>query len=198
VAETGVANTDLLRKSIETMTMTSTMNARLKLVHEHVAFENEHDLDRIMETFGESARYDDEPWDAHYHGRDEVRAFYADLLRALPDLHIDIKRQHVTEDAVILEVIIRGRHLGSWRGLPPTGRPVEFPLCGIFTFDETYRLAGEKIYYDRATVLPQLGIFDAPESLRGRITAAVTHPLTMARIVGRRILGRLLPQRPPS
>jgi hypothetical protein len=34
-----------------------------------------------------------------------------------------------------------------WRGLPPTGRPVRFPLCGIFTFDEENRLAGEKILF---------------------------------------------------
>jgi hypothetical protein len=45
---------------------------------------------------------------------------------------------------VVLEVIISGHHLGAWRGLPPTGRPVRFPLCGIFTFDSENRLAGEK------------------------------------------------------
>jgi steroid delta-isomerase-like uncharacterized protein len=165
------------------------MTARLKLVHEHVALENAHNLDGIMATFGKEARYDDEPWGSHYQGRGQVRAFYADLLRALPDVHIDIARQHLGDAAVILEVIIRGRHLGSWRGLPGTGRQVEFPLCGIFTFDDTNRLAGEKIYYDRATVLRQLGIFDEPESLRGRITAAVTHPLTITRIIARRMGG---------
>jgi hypothetical protein len=48
---------------------------RLRLVEEHVALENRHDLDGIMTTFGGAARYDDEPWDAHYVGRDGVRAF---------------------------------------------------------------------------------------------------------------------------
>ena len=94
---------------------------RLRLVEEHVALENRHDLDGIMTTFGGAARYDDEPWDAHYVGRDGVRAFYADLLRAMPDLQIDVQRRHASEATVVLEVIIRGRHLGSWRGLPPTG-----------------------------------------------------------------------------
>jgi len=58
-----------------------------------------------------------------------------------------------------VEVVIRGTHLGGWRGLPPTGRGVEFPLCGVYTFDANDRLAGEKIYYDRGTVLRQLGVF---------------------------------------
>jgi steroid delta-isomerase-like uncharacterized protein len=166
----------------------STMSARLRIVDEHINLENAHDLDGIMETFGEAARYDDEPWGAHYFGRQDVRAFYAQLLRAMPDLHIDVRRRHASEDAVILEVIIRGRHLGTWRGLPATGRTIDFPLCGVYTFDEENRLAGEKIYYDRATVLRQLGVFHEPESWRGRITAALAHPLTLARIVARKAL----------
>jgi steroid delta-isomerase-like uncharacterized protein len=165
------------------------MQARLKIVEEHIALENEHDLDGIMRTFGDAARYDDEPWDAHYVGRQEVRAFYAQLLHAMPDLHIDVRQRHVAEAAVIVEVIIRGQHLGAWRGLPATGRRIDVPLCGIYTFDEENRLAGERIYYDRATALRQLGVFDDPQSLRGRITTAATHPFTMARIVARKITG---------
>ena len=165
----------------------STMAARLAIVDEHVRLENAHDLDGIMATFGETARYDDEPWGTHYMGRQEVRAFYAQLLRAMPDLLIDIQRRHVGEEAVILEVIICGRHLGSWRGLPATGRQIEFPLCGVFTFDKSNQLAGEKIYYDRATVLAQLGVFHELQSLRGHIATALTHPVTMARILARKM-----------
>lgn len=166
--------------------------ARLTIVDEHVRLENEHDLDGIIGTFGEAARYDDEPWDAHYVGREEVRAFYAQLLRALPDLQIDIRHRHASEHTVVLEVIIRGRHLGAWRGLPATGRRIEFPLCGVYTFDQQNRLAGEKIYYDRATVLRQLGVFHEPESWRGRITTALTHPITVARMVARNSVMRIL------
>src|SRR5215470_10607894 len=163
------------------------MAARLRIVEEHVGLENAHDLDGIMGTFGEAARYDDEPWGAHYRGRQEVRAFYTQLLRAMPDLQIDVRRRHAAEDAVILEVIIRGRHLGAWRGLPATGRPIALPLCGIYTFDQADRLAGEKIYYDRATLLRQLGVFHEPDRAVGRVTTLLTHPLTFARVAARSI-----------
>jgi steroid delta-isomerase-like uncharacterized protein len=166
------------------------MAARLALVEEHVRLENQHDLEGILTTFGADARYDDEPWDAHYLGRDGVRTFYQDLLRAMPDLRIDIQQRHATEAAIVLEVVISGHHLGAWRGLPPTGRPVRFPLCGIYTFDGDGRLAGEKIYYDRATVLRQLGVFHEPDGMLGRIGAVVMHPLTIARAIGRRLAGR--------
>ena len=125
--------------------------------------------------------------------RQEVRAFYTQLLRAMPDLHIDVRHRHACEDAIVLEVIIRGRHSGAWRGLPATGRQIEFPLCGIYTFDDGNRLAGERIYYDRATVLRQLGVFHEPESLRGRITTVLAHPFTMARIVARKGLRQIAP-----
>jgi hypothetical protein len=46
----------------------------------------------------------------------------------------------------------------------------------------------EKIYYDRATPLGQLGVFHDPESLRGRITTALTQPVTMSHIVARKAL----------
>jgi steroid delta-isomerase-like uncharacterized protein len=161
--------------------------AYLRLVDEHISCENQHDLEGIMGTFGAVAQYDDEPCDAHYAGRDEVRAFYKGLLQALPDLHLDVRRRHAGVTAVVLEVIVRGRHLDEWRGLPATGRHVEFPLCGIFTFDEEGRVAGEKIYYDRATLLRQLGVFHEPDSAVGRVTTMLMHPLTMAQVVGRKI-----------
>ena len=46
---------------------------RLSLVEEHVRLENAHDLDGVIQTFGDAARYDDEPWNLHYEGRDQVR-----------------------------------------------------------------------------------------------------------------------------
>ncbi|HEY2745710.1 MAG TPA: ester cyclase [Polyangia bacterium] len=169
------------------------LDARVRLVEEHVRCENDHDLARIMDTFGAEARYDDEPWNEHHEGRDRVSAYYQTLLSAAPDLHIDVRRRHVSDDAIVLEVVISGTHLGAWRGLPGTGRHLEFPLCGIYTFDAHDRLSGEKIYYDRATVLRQIGMFHEPESGIGRVMTPLMHPATVARA-----LGRTLFRRPPS
>ena len=162
--------------------------ARAAIVEEHVRCENRHDLDGVMATFGSQARYDDEPWSDRRAGRDGVRAYYSELLRALPDLEIAVERRHLASEAVVLEVIIRGTHLGPWRGLPATGRRVEFPLCGIFSFGADDRLAGERIYYDRGAVLAQLGLFHDPARWPGRVATALSHPLTIARGLLRRVL----------
>jgi steroid delta-isomerase-like uncharacterized protein len=153
--------------------------ARIAIVEKHVRFENAHDLDGVLGTFGKDARYDDEPWGEHHEGLNGVREFYEQLMKAMPDLEIDIQRRHIAQDAILLEVVIRGTHLGEWRGLPATGRRVEFPLCGVYTFDAEDRLAGERIYYDRGTVLRQLGVFHEPESAIGRVAVLATHPVTV-------------------
>lgn len=155
--------------------------ARAALVDEHIRRENLHDLDGVMATFGNDARYDDEPWQDRRRGRDAVRTYYSELVDALPDLAIDVERQHVAAASVVVEVVIRGTHLGTWRGLPATGRRLQFPLCGIFTFDSDDRIAAERIYYDRTAVLRQLGLFHDPSGGIGRAVLVLTHPVTLAR-----------------
>lgn len=164
--------------------------ARMSTVEEHIRCENAHDLEGIMATFGGDARYDDEPWHEHHMGRDGVHAHYEGLLEAVPDLSIEVDRRYVTEEAIVLEVTIGGTHLGEWRGLPATGRRIEFPLCAVYTFDGGDRLAGERIYYDRATVLRQLGVFHEPESVLGKALTPVMHPITLARALGRKLGAR--------
>jgi len=164
-------------------------SARMAIVEEHVRLENAHDLEGLLRTFGTTARYDDEAWGEHYDGGSGVRQFYEQIMKALPDLEIDVRRRHVADDAILLEVMIRGTHRGQWRGLPATGRRVEFPLCGVYTFDDADRLAGERIYYDRGTVLRQLGVFHEPQTMVGRIGILAAHPVTLAKAIGRKLLG---------
>src|SRR4030095_4087903 len=162
------------------------VQARIAVVDEHIRCENRHDLDALMATFGTEARYDDEPWGDHRIGRDGVRSYYNELMHALPDLAIEVTHRHVASESLVLEVTIRGTHLGSWRGLPATGRRMEFSLCGVFTFDADDRLAGERVYYDRGAVLGQLGLFHEPSRGLGRIVTALSHPVTIARAYLRR------------
>ena len=161
-------------------------SARIAIVEQHVRLENAHDLDGVLGTFGDTAHYDDEAWGEHYEGSRGVRQFYEQLMDALPDLEIEIQHRHVTDEAVVLEVMIRGTHLGAWRGLPATGRRVEIPLCGVYSFDSYDRLSGEKIYYDRGTVLRQLGVFHEPQSALGQLCTIATHPITVARALARK------------
>lgn len=166
------------------------LKARIELVEQHIRSENLHDLEAIMGTFGEDARYDDEPWGDHRVGRDGVRSYYEEMIQALPDLQIDVRRRHVSDEHIILEVEISGTHTGKWRGLPGTGRRVRFPLCAVYSFDANQKLAGEKIYYDRATCLSQIGLFHEPGTDLGRITTPLFHPFTVVRAMLRSLFDK--------
>jgi steroid delta-isomerase-like uncharacterized protein len=118
------------------------MAARINLVDEHVRAENNHELDGTMATLNETPLFklnNDEVV-----GLDGVRAFYASLFQGFPDFHIDVTQRHVSDEAIILEVIISGTHMNEWSGIPASGRRAQFPLCAVFPFDDNDRITGRE------------------------------------------------------
>jgi steroid delta-isomerase-like uncharacterized protein len=130
--------------------------ARVELVEEHIRAENLHDLHRVMDTFGQLPTLDSNG--QAYRGSEGIRAVYEELVGAFLDLRIDIKQRYASEEAVVLEILISGKHTGAWQGIPATGRAIEIPACGIFAFDEAGKIESERAYIDGALLLWQLGI----------------------------------------
>jgi len=50
-------------------------SARIATVEQHIRLENQHDLEGVISTFGDAARYDDEPWHEHYDDETECASF---------------------------------------------------------------------------------------------------------------------------
>ena len=169
----------------------ASLEARNKLVDEHVQAEVERDLDKIMKTWGEAPHFDDVPWDEQSTGRDGIREHYEELLHAFPDLDVEVHDRHVTDRFVILEVTVSGTHLGDWRGLPAMGRRMESRVCVLYSFDEKGMLGLERTYYDKAKILEQLGIFADPRTTTGKVMAAITPPFAVVRTLGERFLDRV-------
>jgi hypothetical protein len=94
---------------------------------------------------------------------------------AFPDFVFEPTRVSPTTGAVLVEGRFTGTHLRSWRGLPATGRKVDFQMCLIFEFDGE-SMTSEKVYFDLNTPLRQLGIADDYNSLRGKLGAVLGHP----------------------
>jgi steroid delta-isomerase-like uncharacterized protein len=136
------------------------IEARLRIVEEHMRAENAHDVDAVMRTFVENPTFvlnGDT-----ISGRDDVRAFYEGFGfgggGGFADIHVEERRRHVGDDAIILEVTVTGEHADTWQGIPATGRRIEVPLCAVFPFDGEGRLTGERVYMDGALLLKQLGV----------------------------------------
>jgi steroid delta-isomerase-like uncharacterized protein len=55
----------------------------------------------------------------------------------------------------VLEFIFRGRHIGSFMGIAPTGRSVEVAMAGIYHIEDNVIRTGH-IYFDCADLVRQL------------------------------------------
>ena len=144
------------------MTKTELRERRERLVREHMESENRHEFDVTMATF-QHPRYEIVPTGEVHDGEEAVAAYFAESRAAFPDQRNETIALHHANDAVIVEFWLRGTHEGELRGIPPTGRAFEVRSVAFFLFDED-RLVGERVYFDTATILGQLGIGAAAPS----------------------------------
>jgi steroid delta-isomerase-like uncharacterized protein len=127
----------------------------------HIRFEAAHDLDSLVNTFGDNAEWHNRPSSETLYGHDAIPGFYADLFAGFPDFWLDIRNRRTAEDAIIVDGVFGGTHDGGWMGIAPTGRKVSVPFCAVFTFTDNDRIKSEIVYYDRLTILEQLGVLAA-------------------------------------
>jgi steroid delta-isomerase-like uncharacterized protein len=161
---------------------------REEIVREHMESENRHEFDVTLDTF-DHPRYELIATGEVHDGPEEVSAYFDETRRAFPDQRNELLALHHSDDAVLVEAIIRGTHKGPLRSLPPTGREFELRILAMFVFEED-RLLCERVYFDQQTVLQQLGIARDPTTLTGRLETLVSHPLTIGRGLVRRVTGR--------
>ena len=150
---------------------------RVAMVNEHMRLENAYDFPACAAVFARPQYHliaDGELYD----GADRVCYFLSQNHTAFPDFVFEPTRVSATTGAVVVEGRFTGTHLGPWRGLPASGRKVDFQMCLLFEFDGE-SMTAEKVYFDLSTPLRQLGIADDYNSLRGKLTAALSHPLVI-------------------
>ena len=105
-------------------------------------------------------------------GRAAVREFYANhfLPNIPPDFELISLSQTFGYDRIVEEFVISFTHtIGmDWMlpGLRATGRRAEFAFVGIVQFQDG-KVANERLYWDQATVLSQLGVLDHPAAAAG-------------------------------
>ena len=148
-------------------------------MEEHVRLENEHDFTACIEKFGR-ARYEVVAADEIFDGPKRVEHFLNEHRRAFPDFRFTATRISPSTDAVIVEGRFTGTQNGFWRGLPPTGRRVDFPMCVVFDFEGDV-MVNERLYFDLGTPLQQLGVQFDPDTRVGKAMALLGHPYSIVR-----------------
>src|SRR5262245_17323781 len=126
----------------------SERNRRRALLHAHYAAENDHDLEGIMATFSTDGvmLYNRQAfptdktirWAHGYMGMTAAPGAFSGL-RA----HID--EEHFTDEEIVVEGRITGKHSSEFLSFPPTGRDVELPFVAFYRFDEQDKLTSERV-----------------------------------------------------
>jgi predicted ester cyclase len=104
-----------------------------QLVRAVVALANEHRLEDVPRT----ANFVNH---SHFQGRssgtaDELPDRFRKQYAAFPDLRKEIQEVYADGDVGVVRLLLRGTHLGEYRGLAPTGRSFEVQAIEIFRFD---------------------------------------------------------------
>jgi len=136
--------------------MPSVRDRRESVVREHMEAENRHEFDVTLGTF-HHPRYEIIATGEVHDGPDEVMRYFEETRTAFPDQRNELIALHHADDAVIAEANLLGTHLGSFRGLPPTGRAFTCRILAIFEFESGGDgIVCERVYFDTATIIRQL------------------------------------------
>ena len=137
----------------------SEKNRRRALLKTHYDVENGHDIDGIMETFSPEGEmiFNRIPFTDPQSIRDAhalIGFFGTD--RAIEDIHNTIDGEHFTDEEIIVEGRLCGKHVGEFMGIEGSGRNVELPFVAFYRFDENDKLISER-------VVMNLGVLAAPD-----------------------------------
>jgi steroid delta-isomerase-like uncharacterized protein len=134
---------------------------------------NSHDIDSIVAAVGEHFIYDERPMTmtAPVRGRQAFREYLMTVLKMFPDLRIQTTSCDTGSSIAVAESLMSGTYAGK-SGLPlGRGRRISARVACVFEVGGGW-LVHERLYWDRANSMRQLGLLPALAS------AATTRPVT--------------------
>ncbi len=147
-------------------TFTEKQQEMIKTWEEHVKAEfSAQSIDATMATMSPTPFVNHVPVMTGGVGTDEVRHFYSTYFIPghPPDTQVIPIARTVGEDRLVDELIHTFTHTIEmpWilPGVPPTGKRVEIAIVVIVQFKDG-KIDGERIYWDQASVLAQIGLLD--------------------------------------
>ena len=93
--------------------------------------QSQHNLAEIDELF--SPNFVDHSGAANLPGIEGLKVFFTMMFTAFPDMHFTIRQQLAEGDQVATLKTFFGTHLGTFMGIPPTGRLVSVEVIDIYT-----------------------------------------------------------------
>jgi steroid delta-isomerase-like uncharacterized protein len=155
-----------------TNALTETEERNLKTVSDVLQFWNTHDIDGILDFYDDEIVWKNMGLEETYDGKPAVREFLNRLMTALPDLVFTVHHKIARGDNVAEQWTIQGTHLGTFMGIPPTGRPIEIRALSMVVLREGKFLRDE-FYWDTRGVMTQMGLMPSLAAIQGTLGRGV-------------------------
>lgn len=131
--------------------------AMVRLFEKHREAEARRDLDAILATFVEDCYLETVPLGLRSDGQAAARSAYEAYFTAFPDLAPQDEGSAEGDDVLVVWGTLRGTSGGPWLGVPPSGGSFAVPFANVTAFAGGL-MAGERIYFDLATLCEQAGL----------------------------------------
>src|SRR3954452_187182 len=129
----------------------------LRAVTDVLQYWNTQDIEGILTFYDDDIKWTNVALEETYNGKDEVRAFLLRLFTGLPDLTFEVTHKFAAADEVAERWVLRGTHLGTFLGVPPTRRAVEIPGMGLVVMRDG-KFYRDHFFFDMASSMRQLGL----------------------------------------
>ncbi len=136
---------------------TETERQNLSSVADVLPSWNAHDIPGVLAFYDENITWINIALEETYTGKEQVRAFLAQLFDAFPDLTFEVTYKIARGNNVAEQWIIRGTHRGSFIGVPATGRRVEIPGMSMVELRDG-KFLSDHFYFDSGIALRQMGL----------------------------------------
>ncbi len=130
---------------------------KIDCVLEHLAVENQHNMEAMLSTLTDEDPVRDEVCGKCYKGAKAVADRYAELWAAFPDFNVFPRRFIEHGDAVVMIADYTGTQRGVYRGNPPSNRSFNVRIVNVIDFRGD-KILRETIYMDLTSQLKQLGL----------------------------------------
>ncbi len=112
--------------------------------------------DMILSACADDIVFDESPSPEPVRGKQAFREYLTSLFEAFPDLTIEATNVTPAAEQVWAEWVMKGTQRGDLMGIPAKGKRMELRGCSVFVIRDG-KLAGERLYWDAATLQQQLG-----------------------------------------
>jgi steroid delta-isomerase-like uncharacterized protein len=133
---------------------------------------NRGDVDGVLAYYDDEIVWTNVALEEVYRGKAAVGEFVTRLFTAIPDLEFTVQETVVRGDSVAVQWTIRGTHLGTFMGIPATGRRLEVPGVSMLTLRDG-KFLRDDFYFDSAGMMRQTGLLPSLAATQGRSGRAV-------------------------